>query len=194
VRGQIPGSTGTETDKPEKEEVTMDMLPWIIVGLIVGFLLGIVPMWVKSRQSSRSFSEATDQSDLARTQNALALTLAEQQLNLARMQNALASAAIDARRGDYESARQAASSFFTFLRAEANKGSDSSLSQAQKAVVEPAFVGRDEIISLLARNDPAGTERLSDLYVSFREMLLEQRPMASQADGRGEASDKETVS
>ena len=167
----------------------MDLVYWILGSLIVGFLLGLVPMWVQSRQSSKSFSEATNQSDLARTQSALALTRVEQQLNLARMQNALASAAIDARRGDYESARQAASSFFTFLRAEANKGDDSSISQAQRAIVEPAFVGRDEIISLLARNDPAGTERLSDLYVSFREMLLEQRPMASQADGREEASD-----
>jgi hypothetical protein len=167
----------------------MEIFPWIIVALIVGFLLGLVPMWVKSRQSSRSFSEATDQSDLARTRSALALTLAEQQLNLARMQNTLASAAIDARRGDYESARQSASSFFTSLRAEANKGDDSSLSQAQKAVVEPAFILRDEIISLLARNDPACAERLSDLYVSFREMLLGQRPMTSQADERGEAAD-----
>ena len=172
----------------------MDMLPGIIVGLIAGFLLGFVPMWVKSRQSSRSLSEATGQSDLAKTQNTLASALAEQQLNLARMQNTLASAAIDARRGDYESARQAASSFFTSLRAEANKGDDSSLSQAQKALVEPAFIRRDEIISLLARNDPACTERLSDLYVSFREMLLEQRPIISQADGRGEASDEESVS
>ena len=165
----------------------MDLLPWIIGGLIVGFLLGFVPMWVQSRQSSRRLSEATDQSDLA-------LTLAEQQLSLARMQNTLASAAIDARRGDYESARQAASSFFTSLRAEANKGSDSSLSQAQKAIVEPAFIRRDEIISLLARNDPVCAERLSDLYVSFREMLLEQRPMASQADEREEASAEGSVS
>jgi len=172
----------------------MDMLPWIVVGLIAGFLLGFVPMWVRSRQSSRRLSEAMDQSDLARTQNALALAQVEQRLNLARMQNTLASAAIDARRGDYELARQAASSFFTSLRAEANKGDDSSLSQAQKALVEPAFAPRDEIISLLARSDPVSTERLSDLYVSFREMLLEQRPIISQADGRGEASGEESVS
>ena len=151
-------------------------------------------MWVQSRQSSKSFSEATDQSDLARTQGALALTRVEQQLNLARMQNTLASAAIDARRGDYESARQSASSFFTSLRVEANKGDGSSLSQAQKAGVEPAFTRRDEIISLLARNDPVSAERLSDLYVSFREMLLGQRPTTSQADGPGEASDEESVS
>ena len=171
----------------------MDLVYWILGSLIVGFLLGLVPMWVQSRQSSKSFSEATDQSDLARTQGALALTRVEQQLNLARMQNTLASAAIDARRGDYESARQSASSFFTSLRVEANKGDDSSLSQAQKARVEPAFILRDEIISLLARSDPACAERLSDLYVSFREMLLEQRPVASPTDGSGEASSEESA-
>ena len=58
---------------------------WIAVGLIAGFLLGFVPMWVRSRRSSRSLSEATDRSGLARTQNAHALGLVEQQLNLARM-------------------------------------------------------------------------------------------------------------
>ena len=171
----------------------MDMLPWLLAGLIAGFLLGFVPIWLRSRQISRSLSEATERFELARTQDALALTRVEQQLDLARMQNTLASAAIDARRGDYESARQAASSFFTSLRAEANKGDDSSLSQAQKAGVEPALTRRDEIISLLARNDPVSTERLSDLYVSFREMLLGQGPMTSEADGPGEASDEESV-
>ena len=121
-----------------------------------------------------------------------ALALAEQQLTLARMQNTLASAAIDARRGDYESARRAASSFFTSLRAEANKD-DSSLSPAQKAGLEPVFTRRDEIISLLARSDPASAERLSDLYVSFRETLLGQLPVAPQADERVEASSDESA-
>ena len=170
----------------------MDMFPWIIVGLIAGLLLGFVPMWVMFRRRSTSLSKATDQSGLARTQNARASALAEQQLDLARMQSTLASAAIDARRGDYESARQAASSFFTSLRAEANKD-DSSLSPAQKAAVEPTFARRDEIISLLARSDPACAERLSDLYVSFRGMLLEQRPVVPQADGRGQASSEESA-
>lgn len=136
--------------------------------LIVGFILGFVPMWIRSRQS---LSTATDNSDLARTQNALASAVAAHQMELARMQNTLASAAIDAHRGDYESARITASGFFTSLRAEANKGDDSSLSQAQKDGVEPVFTRRDELISLLARNDPAAAERLSDLYVSFRELM-----------------------
>ena len=134
--------------------------------LIVGFILGFVPMWARSR---RRLSTATDNSDLARTQNVLASAGAAHQLELARMQNTLASAAIDAHRGDYESARITASGFFTSLRAEANKGADSGFWQAQG--VEPLFTRRDELISLLARNDPAAAERLSDLYVSFRELI-----------------------
>jgi len=136
--------------------------------VIVGFILGILLGRVSSR---RRLSKATDQSDLAQTQNALASTVAAHQLDLARMQNTLASAAIDAHRGDYESARATASSLFTSLRAEASKGDDSILSQAQKDGVEPLFARRDELISLLARNDPAAAERLSDLYVSFRELM-----------------------
>jgi len=153
------------------------MQPYLLyaVLLIVGFLIGFVPMWIVSRRSSgrsaRSLSEATDQSDLARTENTLASAVAARQLELARLQNTLASAAIDAHRGDYESARVTASSLFTSLRVEANKRGDSILSQAQKDEVEPLFTRRDELISLLARNDPASAERLSDLYVSFRELM-----------------------
>ena len=139
--------------------------------LLVGFLLGWVPMWVQSRGSDSSLAEAASRAGVVQTQNVLASEVAARQLELATMQNTLASAAIDAQRGDYESARQAASSFFTVLRTEANKGTDSSLSQAQKDGVEPMFTGRDELISLLARNDPAATGRLSDLYVSFRELM-----------------------
>jgi hypothetical protein len=32
------------------------------------------------------------------------------------------------------------------------------------------FAGRDEIITLLARSDPAVADRLSDLYASFRKI------------------------
>jgi len=82
-----------------------------------------------------------------------------------------ASAAIDARRGDYETARQAASDFFTVLRAETNKGVDSALSQAQKDGAQPLFTQRDQIITLLARGDAASADLLSDLYVSYRKLV-----------------------
>jgi cytochrome P450 len=105
--------------------------------------------WLKSQYSSR-------------------LARAERQLSLAKMQNSLASAAIDARRGDCETARLAASDFFTALRAETSTDVDSVLSQAQKDGAQPLLALRDETITLLARGDVASADLLSDLYVSFR--------------------------
>src|ERR1051325_3662584 len=94
--------------------------------LIVVFLLGLVPMWLKARQCSSSLAET------------------ERQLSLVRMQGSLASAVIDARRGDYEPARQAASQFFTSLNAEIDKGDASAYTQAQRDGIRPLLTGRDD--------------------------------------------------
>ena len=145
----------SEDVQPKPVQTTPLMRRVIIyAALLLGvFLLGFVPMWLKSRECSRNLSEA------------------ERQLSLARIQNAFASAAIDARRGDYEPARQAASNFFTSLRTETDRGDDSALSQAQREGVQPLFTRRDEFITLLARSDPASADRLSDLYVSYRKIM-----------------------
>jgi hypothetical protein len=121
--------------------------------LLVVFLLGFVPMWLKARAANSSLIET------------------EHQLILVRMQSNLASAVIDARRGDYEPARQAASQFFITLRAEIDKGDTSNFTQAQRQGMQPLFAGRDEIITLLARSDPASADRLSDLYVAYRKIM-----------------------
>jgi len=128
---------------------------FIIYGavLLVAFLLGFVPMWLKARQCAGSLAEA------------------ERQLTLVRGQHDLASAAIDARRGEYEPARQAASQFFTSVRAEIDKGDASDLTQAQRQGVTPLLASRDELITLLARSDPASADRLSELYVKYRAAL-----------------------
>jgi uncharacterized protein with PIN domain len=128
---------------------------FIIYGgvLLVVFLLGLIPMWIQARASNGRLAEA------------------ERQLTLVRMQSDLASATIDARRGDYEPARQAVSQFFTSLRAEIDKGDSSALAQTQRAGLQPLFAGRDEIITLLARSDPASADRLSDLYMAYRKTL-----------------------
>lgn len=118
--------------------------------LLTAFLLGFVPMWLKSRKYSRSLSEA------------------EHQLNLLRTQNALVSAIIDAQLGDYEPARQAASDFFTFLQVEIDRGDDAALSSAQREAVQRLFIQRDEIITLLARSDSAAVDRLTDLHGLYR--------------------------
>ena len=121
--------------------------------LLAVFLLGFVPMWLKARASAGSLAGA------------------ERQLSLVRMESNLAAAVIDARRGDYEPARQAASQLFTSLRAEVDEGDASDLTQTQKEGMRPLFAGRDEIITLLARSDPAAADRLSDLYVAYRKAM-----------------------
>jgi hypothetical protein len=121
--------------------------------LLLAFLVGFVPMWWLNSQCSSSLAEA------------------ERQSSLARMENSLASAAIHAQRGDYETARQAASDFFTSLRTETNKGVDSALSQAEITSLQPLVTRRDEIITLLARGDATSADQLSDLYVSYRTIV-----------------------
>ena len=145
----------SEDLKPIRFKSSPAIRRFVIYGgvLLVVFLLGFVPMWLKARECGSSFAGA------------------EQQLSLARMQNNLASAVIDARRGDYEPARQAVSQFFTSLRAEIDKGDTSDFTQAQRAGVQPLLAGRDEIITLLARSDPASADRLSELYVAYRKAV-----------------------
>ena len=121
--------------------------------LLVVFLLGLIPMWLKARTASSSLAET------------------EHQLVLVKMQNDLASAVIDARRGDYEPARQALSRFFNSLSTEINKGDSSNYTETQRNSLQPLFAGRDELITLLARSDPASADRLSDLYLAYRKIM-----------------------
>ena len=130
------------------------------IGLYLGlalfiFLLGLVPMWLKAR-------EAASQRDAAR-----------RELRLSRMNGTLASAVIDARRGEYEPARQTASDFFTTLRAQIDAGEDSALTAPQREAAAPLLARRDDVITLLARGDPAAAEQLSDIYVSYRKAVNE---------------------
>jgi hypothetical protein len=125
------------------------------VGVYLGiaaviFLLGLVPMWLRVRATAA-------QRDAAR-----------RELRLSQLQATLAAAVIDARRGEYEPARQTASDFFTTLRSQLDAGDNSALTARQREGAAPLLARRDDIITLLARSDPAATDRLSDLYVSYR--------------------------
>jgi len=139
--------------EPLKTSSPMRRVMIYAASALVVFLLGFVPTWLKFRECFSNLSQA------------------ERQLSIARMENTLASAVIDARRGDYEPARQAASSFFTSLRAEIDRGNDTALSQTQREGLQPILFPRDDIITLLARREPASADRLSDLYVSYRRIM-----------------------
>ena len=123
------------------------------VVLLIVFLLGLVPMWLKARTAANSLAET------------------EHQLALSKMQNDLASAVIDSRRGDYEPARQALSRFFTSLRADMDKGDNSSFTPAQRNSLQSLSAGRYELITLLARSDPAAADRLSDMFLTYRKIM-----------------------
>ena len=145
---------GTTTRRAPLSGTSRRAAIYIGVALSV-FLLGLVPMWLKAR-------EAEAQRDTAR-----------RELRLSRTQGTLASAVIDARRSEYETARQTASDFFTILRSELDAGEESPLNARQREATAPLLRQRDDIITLLARSDPASADRLSDLYVSYRAAVNE---------------------
>lgn len=118
--------------------------------LVIGFLIGLVPMWLKARE--RASELETTRTELRRSQ----------------MRSALSAAALDARRGEYEPARKAMSDFFTALSSELDRGEGSVLDQTQLDAVRPLLTQRDELITLLARSDPAAADRLADLDASYR--------------------------
>ena len=126
--------------------------------LIVVFLVGLVPMWLRSRTYARERDAA------------------QASLEISNLQNTLANAVIDSRRGDYEPARQAASDFFTKLGTEMARGSDSVFNEAQRHVLRTMFDTRDDVITLLARSDPASADRLVDLYMKYRQATASAPP------------------
>ena len=119
---------------------------------LVAFLTGLVPMWLLNRTRTRERDEA------------------QQALRLARIENSLAAAAIRAHRGEYEQARQAASTFFTDMRAELDR-TPSPFSDSHRANLEALLAPRDQVITWLARNDPAGAQHVSNAYVQFRKAI-----------------------
>jgi len=118
--------------------------------VFVAFLIGFIPMWLRARTRA-------DERDAV-----------QQVLRLTQAENTLAAAAIQARRGDYEPAREAASTFYTNLRAELDRGSSVFSASQQRDMLQPLLGQRDQMITLLARADPAVAERLADTYVSYR--------------------------
>lgn len=119
---------------------------------VVVFLLGLIPMWLSGIETSR-------QRDAAQAN-----------LRISKMQNRLATAEINVRRGEYENARIAASDFFTDLRTEIDRN-ESVFDTEQRESIKPILGQRDDLITLLARNDPATGDRLADLYLNYLKVI-----------------------
>ncbi len=132
-------------------------IPWKRVALYATislgfFLLGFVPTWYKS-------SRAIEQRDAA-----------QRGVRLAQLQNTLAAAVIEVQRGQYERARQLTSDFYTDLRRQIESGDKSLFTPAQREGLWSLLAQRDELITLLARSDPAATDRLFGVYSAYNKV------------------------
>ncbi len=130
-----------------------------IVGTValIAFLLGFLPMWLSARTHENERDAAV------------------KILRPSVLQNSLATATINARRGEFEQARQQTSDFFTDLRAEIER-EQSAFNAEQIKAAQPILAQRDETITQLARNDAAAVDRLTDLYFAFMQMKNSSAP------------------
>ena len=119
---------------------------------VVAYLIGFVPSWLKARSASHRLQEMRGE------------------LAISQIENKLAAATLDANRGQHEQARQSASQFFTQLRDEIDQEKNSTLTPAQRERAKQLLNQRDDIITFLARSDPASAKKLSDMYVAFRKL------------------------
>jgi hypothetical protein len=144
----------TEDVKPSQTDPRIKRIAIFAAIVLAAFLIGFVPMGLKA------WSRANERD------------AAQKELRLCRLQSTLASAAINARRGEYEPARQATSDFFTALHDLVDLGNNpSDLTTQQKDGLKPLMTERDNLITLLARSDPAAADRLSDLYLSYQKVM-----------------------
>ncbi len=149
VRGA--GDTNGEIRTPAGQNEMLKKAGIVAVVALLAFLLGFVPMWLSARTHENERDAAINT------------------LRPSVLQNTLATAALNARRGEFEQARQQASDFFTELRAEMERET-SAFNAQQRAAAQPILAQRDETITLLARNDAAAVDRLTDLYFAFTQM------------------------
>ena len=156
-------STNNRTAKPKPRLVDTEQpikrkIPWKRIALysvlaLGFFLMGLIPMALRARQ----YAEERE--------------VAQHEVRLKQMETQLAAAVINADRGEYEPARQTASDFFSSLRSQIDRGPESDLSSFQRERLKTLLPQRDDVITLLARSDPAAVSRLSDIYVSYQKAM-----------------------
>jgi hypothetical protein len=125
---------------------------WAVILLVV-FLLGLIPMWLQKRTADQT------------------LETVQKQLRQAQIKDHLMTAVVEARSGEYETARQSTSDFFTELNAEIERGDGGSLTADRREKLKPIFTSRDNMITLLAQRDPASVDRLAELYTIYKQSM-----------------------
>ena len=95
---------------------------------------------------------------------------AQRAVRLAQLQNTLAAAVIDVQQKEYEPARQLTSDFYTNLRRQIDGDRGTLFTPAQREGLSSLLAERDELITLLARSDPAATGRLVNVYSTYNKL------------------------
>ena len=137
----------TQADFPSKNRQVQRVGIYASV-VFAAFLLGFLPMWLTARTRGAERDAA------------------QHALRIAQIENSLAAAALQARRGEYEPARVSASTFYTSLQAELGRA-DSGIAAPSRDSLQALLAERDDIVTLLARGDAAGAERLASAYTSY---------------------------
>jgi ribosomal protein L19E len=163
--------TMSETEVKDRSPFKEKLVRWAIfaAALLIAFLVGFVPMWMKASDQAAEHEvtkKALTRSDIG---------------------NLIARSVVEARRGEYESARQSTSDFFTRLNAEIEKGEGGAYPAEQNDKLRAVFTDRDAVITLLARRDPASVERLNDIYLIYRQAIGET---VSRTESQPPASDQ----
>ncbi len=149
-----PTVANKQSPEPPEPSSPRKRPAWLPAAVIVGaFLIGFVPMWFKTHRLNSEVLRAQGE---ARVQH---------------IQMTFADAALEARRGEYEPARQRLASVFALINAELERGPASALPDGAAEGLKPLLALRDDLITLLARGDPASAERLATAYADFRKTL-----------------------
>lgn len=155
----------SETDVKIKEKSgsgKIVKLAVICAVVIIAFLVGFVPMMVQKWKVQDE------------------LTSTQKQLRRSEIKGLLTTAIVEAKRGEYEQARQNASSFFTRLDVEQKAEEDARFLKAEEvSKLGAIFTERDAIITMLAQRDPASVERLTNIYSAFMEATGTANPQST---------------
>lgn len=134
-----------------KEDAAVTRLAIVCLCLSLGFTTAFIPMKL---QLSASREAAGD---------------LNRQLVKLRIRANLSAAIIDARRGEFELARKAASQFFTQLRTQMTEEHSSIFAPQECKELMKLLEPRDDIITMLARNEVDSAERLTKMFDKYRQ-------------------------
>jgi len=144
-----PGATNPTSPVSPAPPTRLKRLKLYAICVTAGLLVGLIPSSIGLYQARRD-----------RDQTHSLLRAAELELSLAR-------SAVLARHGDYNAARDAASDFFSLAEGQRDAAS-SDLTAAELSTLRSLLVDRDTVITLLARADPAGADRVAAMYLAYR--------------------------